>query len=503
MNQIKIGAALSYFNILLTTVIGLVLTPFMIRTLGDSEYGLYTLVGSLVVYLTVMDLGLNNTVVRFVSKYRAEQDIAGERKFLGTTLLIYAAISTVLLFLGMVIYFNLDNIFSRSLTQTQLSDAKLMFLILVFNLAIKLPGGTFEAICNAYEFFVFPRLLRIIKYLLRAIVIVVVLTMGGKAISLVVIDTVFNVVSIVATILFVVTKMTVKFDFNEIRMSLIKKIFGYSVWIFLLGLSSHFLWSAGQILLGVETNTTTVAVYAVGIMLGGYYGAFSTAVTSLFLPRASRMTIHNSKEEILEMMIKVGRLTFMILMFVLTGFLLVGKEFVFLWVGTSYEKSWVIALFVMAVLTIPLVQNFSNSLIEAYNKVHHKVKIFLVCFSFGISLGYYLIPSLQEVGMAVGISSGWILAQICMNIYYHKHLNLNMIVFFNKMLTKTFFPIAFIYLFSSILQNFLPMSATFFVIKICTYSLIYWSVIYLFSMNDYEKQLVRIKFKPTRSNRIG
>lgn len=40
MSQLKKGALLSYANIFLTNVIGLILTPFIVKSLGDSEYGL-------------------------------------------------------------------------------------------------------------------------------------------------------------------------------------------------------------------------------------------------------------------------------------------------------------------------------------------------------------------------------------------------------------------------------------------------------------------------------
>ena len=98
MSQLKKGAILSYGNILLTNIIGLVITPFMIKALGDSEYGLYTLIGSLVTYFSLMDFGLNNTIIRFVAKYRAEKDKKGEENFLVSILLIYLVISLVVFF---------------------------------------------------------------------------------------------------------------------------------------------------------------------------------------------------------------------------------------------------------------------------------------------------------------------------------------------------------------------------------------------------------------------
>ena len=57
-NQRKSGVVLSYVSIILNTLIQLLYTPLLIRMLGQSEYGLYSLVSSIIGYLTVLDLGL-------------------------------------------------------------------------------------------------------------------------------------------------------------------------------------------------------------------------------------------------------------------------------------------------------------------------------------------------------------------------------------------------------------------------------------------------------------
>ena len=71
MNQFKIGVILSYVNNGVILLIGLVYTPIMIRFLGQSEYGLYSLIGSLVGYLSILDMGLGNAIVRYTARNRA------------------------------------------------------------------------------------------------------------------------------------------------------------------------------------------------------------------------------------------------------------------------------------------------------------------------------------------------------------------------------------------------------------------------------------------------
>jgi len=489
MSQLKKGALLSYINIILNIGIGLVLTPFIIRSLGDSEYGLYTLIGSFVAYLSLMDLGLNNTIIRFVSKYRAEKDLEGERQFLGTTMLIYFAISAVLVLLGLVLYFNLSSIFSQSLTPGQIEDAKVMFLILVFNIAVTLPGNSFTAICNAYEHFVFPRSLGIIRYILRAITVVAVLKFGGTAISLVIIDTVFNLVVILFTFYYAIFNLKAQFNFHARKRELTKQIFSYSVWIFIMGVISQFQWNIGQIILGIKVNTVEVAVYAVGIMLGTYYGSFSAAISSLFLPRASKMVLENSNIELTDMMIKVGRVSLVPLMLILTAFSLFGREFIFLWLGSRYEDAWCIALLIMFAYTIPLIQNFSNSIVEANNKVRYRVKVYGISLTIGILFGYFSISKYGGTGMIIGICIGWMLAQLIMNLFFISRLNLDVYRFFKETSSSFILPIC-LSIFVGILINQITCQGWFyFIMKCFLYALTFCFLIWILGLNIFERKL--------------
>lgn len=68
VNELKAGAFLSYLSIFVTIVIALLYTPIMLRLLGQSEYGLYSLIGAVVGYLSILDLGLGNAMVRYNAK---------------------------------------------------------------------------------------------------------------------------------------------------------------------------------------------------------------------------------------------------------------------------------------------------------------------------------------------------------------------------------------------------------------------------------------------------
>ena len=98
----KFGTVLSVISMTVEVFSAMFLTPFLIRSLGQAEYGVYSLVLSLVTYLALLDMGVGNSVVRFVSKYKVNEDEIGQRKFLGIITVYYAVIFVVILLIGVV-----------------------------------------------------------------------------------------------------------------------------------------------------------------------------------------------------------------------------------------------------------------------------------------------------------------------------------------------------------------------------------------------------------------
>jgi O-antigen/teichoic acid export membrane protein len=501
MSQLKKGAFLSYITIILTNGIGLLLTPFMIRMLGDAEYGLYMLIGALIGYISVLDLGLSNTIVRFVAKYKALGDRKGEENFLATTMLIYTVISIIIVVCGLVMYFNLESIFNK-LTPEQMGKAKLMFAILIFNLAITLPGGAFTAICSAYEKFVFPRTLNIVKYVLRSLMVVSLLFMGGNSISIVMLDTVLNITVIGLGAFYVFRNLKVSFRLHHFESPLVREIFSYSIWIFIFAMVGQFQWQSGQIILGIipvpemknipGAITTAVAIYGVGITLGTYYGAFSTAISGVFLPRATQMTVlEASRDELTTMMIRIGRFSLISLLPILGGFLLYGRQFVQLWVGHTYAPSWMIAVIIMFSYTLPLVQSFANSMLEARKKFRFKAITYISLIAIGTAIGAYLVPYFGFLGLICGSTGGWILSQIIMNFYYQKVMHLDIGRFFKELLHRLL-PVFIVILALGYAIDWIPgQNWTNLIVKIFLFTGVFGVLIYKFGMNSDETAAIK------------
>ena len=73
-NEVKWGAILSYMLIFINSVYGLIIAPFILGTIGESEYGVYKSIASIATSISVLELGLGGTVQRFLAKYNAQKD---------------------------------------------------------------------------------------------------------------------------------------------------------------------------------------------------------------------------------------------------------------------------------------------------------------------------------------------------------------------------------------------------------------------------------------------
>lgn len=493
MNQLKAGALLNYVIIILNIFVGLLYTPYMLRMLGQSEYGLYALVSSVIAYLTVLDLGLGNAIVRYTAKYRAEGKVKEQYEMFGLFLVLYTIIGIVAVILGSILYFNVDRLFGDTMSAMELDRARIMMLILVFNLAFTFPMSIFSSIVLAYERFTFPKILNIIQIFSSTLIMVLLLSYGYKAIAMVIVQTVFNVLNLVIQYIYCIRKLKIRINFSRFEIGFLKEVFIYSLWIFLDVIMNKIYWSTGQFILGAYVGTIAISVFAVAIQLEGMYMMFSSAISSVFLPKVTAMVTKNDdKKEISSLFIRTGRLQNVMMSFILFGFIVFGKSFIVLWAGPEYGDSYIIALLFFIALYFPLIQNLGITILQARNQMKFR-GVLLVVMSI-ISLIFQIIFAKQwgGVGCAVAISAALIIGQgFVMNIYYRNNQSIDIARFWKEIIKMDIVPIVITVLFIAL--GFANSYDTWkdLIIGMLAFSLLYIPLFYLVSLNADERDLVK------------
>lgn len=499
VNQLKVGALLSYATVALNNILGLIYTPYMLRMMGQSEYGLYSLANSVIIYLTIFDLGFGHTIVRYTAKLKSEGRVNELYSMFGMFIIIYSAISLIALLVGLIFYFNIDTFFGKSLSIEELSKTHTIMLLMLFNMSFTFIFTVFTSVISAYEKFVFQRVVNIIRILLNTAIMIVLLEMGYKAIGMVVVATVCNVASLLLNYWYCMRKIKIEIYFKRFKWGFIKELIQYSFYIFLIMIMDRIYMFSGQFILGSLSGTVSVAIFALAIQFQCIYMSFSTSISSVFLPRVTSMIgKDNSVRYISDLFIKTGRIQFIVISLVLVGFILFGRQFIHLWIGDDYSEVYGITVLLFVSMLIPLIQSLGNTILRARNQMKFQSTLSVTVAVICLFLQIYLAKKYGGFGCALAIAITQVLGYILtMNIYYYKKQAIDIFSFWRNILNM-FIPISIL----SVLSYFLLMNIEFHSIiqligGIAAFSILYIIVSWKMSMNQYERDLFWLPIKNT------
>lgn len=494
VNQLKAGVVLNYVVIFLNTVVGLLYTPYMLRMMGQSEYGLYSLVASVIAYLTVLDLGFGNAIVRYTAKFRAEKKTEEQYEMFGMFFLLYLVIGIIAFGIGLGLYFNVDTLFGNTMTAVELGRARIMMLLLVANLAFTFPMSIWGSIIQAYEDFVFQKSLNIIRIILNTVVMICLLHFGYKAVAMVVVQTIFNVLTLVINFIYCRRKLNIHiyFRLKHFHWGFLKEVALYSFWIFLNAIIDRVYWSTGQFVLGAMVGTAAVAVFAIAIQLEGMYMQFSTAISSVFLPKVTAMVATNrSRKEISDLFIRTGRIQYIVLAYILSGFIIFGRQFIELWAGAGYSDAYMISLLFFIPLTVPLIQNLGITILQARNEMKFRSVLYIIIALVSLAMQIVLTSHFGGIGCAMGVSGALVVGQILiMNVYYRRKQDLDIMTFWKEISKMSIIPIVLIFSSMLVIRHFFALDSWGkLILGIAAFSLVYIPLFFRFSMTDDERNL--------------
>lgn len=494
MNQLKAGAALNYVTIAINMAVGLLYTPYMLRMLGQSEYGLYSLAASLIAYLTVLDLGFGNAIVRYTAKFRAEGKTREQEEMFGMFLLLYLGIGALAIAAGAFLAANAEALFSARMTAAEVARTRAMLWLMTFNLAFTFPMSVWGSIMTAYERFVFQRLVAIVRSVLNPLVMVLLLAVGYKAVAMVVVTTLFNVATLLINFWYCRHRLRVRVRFGRFRWGFLREVSVYSLWIFLNAVMDRIYWSSGQFILGVCCGAAAIAVYAVSIQLTQMFMMFSTAISGVFLPRVTAMVARGGSErEISDLFVRTGRVQYIVMSFILSAFVVLGRPFIRLWAGEGYGEAYTYALLFFISLMPPLVQNLGVTILQARNQMRFRSLSYIAIAVASLAASIVGARHWGATGCAVATAGALLLGQgVVMNAYYRRRQALDIGRFWREILKMSLVPAGLCALsLWCISKARLDLARPVpFLVAALAFTLIYGALFWRFSMNASERSLL-------------
>lgn len=492
ISQRKAGVILSYTGELVKILVSLVYTPIMLRLLGQSEYGLYQLVYSVVSYLSLLSLGFGSSYLRFYSRYKAQKDEDGVAKLNGMFMIIFCSISVICVLCGIVMIGNIRSIFGTGLTDGEYDTAKVLMGLLIINLAMTFPNSVFNCSITAHEKFLFQKLLILFQNLFSPFLTLPLLIMGYGSVGMVSVTTFLTFAVLLSNMFYCFKKLHIRFEFHRLQIGLLKEMWVFTFFIFLNQIIDQVNWSVDKFLLGRLAGTTAVAVYGVGGQINTLYLQFSTSISNVFVPKVNRIVAESDdNEQLTKLFTKVGRIQFIVLGLILSGFVFLGKPFIDVWAGDGYGASYNVALLLIIPVTVPLVQNLGIEIQRAKNMHRARSIVYLFIAVANVFISIPLIKLMGPAGAALGTAISLCAGNILfMNWYYHSRMGMNMFYFW-KEIAKFIPALIAPTIVGIVIMKFAHVSGLLHIgLYAIAYTAVYGLSMYFLGMNAEEKQLI-------------
>jgi hypothetical protein len=212
--------------------------------------------------------------------------------------------------------------------------------------------------------------------------------------------------------------------------------------------------------------------------------------SNLLLPHATKIVATGASRKVLtDLMVRIGRLQFVILSCVLGGFIVLGRQFIALWVGESYNHAWIIATLLMIPATVAITRDFGVAIQQAQNRnvfrAFYCAFLVLSTASLGL-LARHLIAG--DIAMAIGDMLTVTLGHLIMTIYYSSVIKIQMGRFHREVFLPQLYCMMAPVIVGAALAHFLPVNHWFMlIVQGFIYVVLFTGLTWRFGLNDGER----------------
>ena len=421
-----LGIALSYANTFLGMISGLFLSSFMLRQLGDTDYGVYQTMSSFANYLVLLEFGTGTVLSRNLSAARAQGGSKLEiEKNVSTIWTITSALSLLIALVSGVFYLSIDTIYAESLTLQQIADGKQMFLLITVFLIASFMAHTLNGIVLAHEHYTYASTMAIVKLVSRLILLVVLIGQFKKAVIICVVDAAINVLVVGYTFLYCRRKFAIKINFCHFDKVILRTSLPLCLALFLQTIVNQANNTVGKFVLGVMAGPEDVALYSVGLYIFSVFSSLSVIPVSAYVPQVTKDVVSGVEGmDLTKTLVQPCRTIVLVSGSILFGFFACGRQFISIVYGETYMLAWVIAI----VLTLPAFLNMANAVVlnvlNAKNKRHVRSLMLMVTTALNIGMTIFGIREFGILAAAAATGISTLLQALMMNIYYSRTINI-------------------------------------------------------------------------------
>jgi O-antigen/teichoic acid export membrane protein len=381
-------------------VVALVLSPYMIRHLGDRQYGFWTLAATLLGYYGLLDFGLTTAITRQLSVAAGSGDARQQQRVFNTAIVIYSVIGAVALAVTGIAAF----VVSRRIGPPDGAAFGAALLLLGCGTAATFPQRAFVGVLTSRLRFDLRCIMTLTTLALRSVLVVWTLASGHGLVMLGLATLVAGLPELFLAAWFARRAWPeLHWSWRLADRAEVRQLFSYSVYAFVIQLADRMRYHASGIVIGALLGLSAVTHFSVASMLAFYYAALMVELVSVIQPLFGRQFGAGDHEGMARTLFFSTKLSVYVSSFIGAGLVLWGRPFIDLWMGAAYLDAYVPLVWLTAGVTFAAWQIPSVAMLYGTGR-HRYFALFTVLEAVtNLALCLWLAPRFGIVGVAIGI----------------------------------------------------------------------------------------------------
>ncbi len=343
------------------------LSPFVLHTLGQTQYGIWQLLTVLTGYMGILDLGVRASTGRYIILYLGKKDYPKVDETIRTGLGLYTALGGLILLTGCILGILFPKVFP-SVPQEYNTTVAVLLPVLAVNLWISAFRTVLSSVLAAHERFDLARGTDLVMLAFQTAGTVVALKLGYALIGLTIAVIGCNVIGLILT-LYLARRVYYRLRLWPLmlRRDRVRELYSYGIGAFAIAVSVKIIGQTDLIIVGNLINIDAVAIYSVGAMLLYYSDTFLGQIVTTFFPPLQRAVARGEMGSARWLVFRQIRLALIFGLLMYIGYLSFGESFIRLWMFHPEkfpQESVIKAAQVMTILAaskLLLLFNFASS----------------------------------------------------------------------------------------------------------------------------------------------
>lgn len=395
---------------LFTMAVTFVMTPFIVKTLGDRYYGFWTLVGTFMGYYGLLDLGLSSAVSRYISRAIGKQDVPAMSSIASTSFGLFSGISGLALLVTLAVSASAPLIIEN---QSEIALFRKIILLMGVTVAAGFPFRVFNGVLASHLRHDNLAVISIVRTLGANALIYFLLSRGGGILTLVLVNSGASLFEYLATY------AVCRIQYPDVAISLRKfdrastgPLFAYSGKTILIQIADLLRFRVDALVIAAYLNVSLVTYYSIGSRLIDYFGAFMVSTIGFVSPLFSKYEGQGDFTALRNRFLDVTRICTTISVFIGASIVFYGRAFMERWMGPGFESSYYITVILGIPATIALTQSPGLQLLYGLSKHHYYAVSNTLEGLLNLALSVFLVQHYGMYGVALGTAGEMFLFKI-------------------------------------------------------------------------------------------